>query len=253
MSSPVIEFSVLHYRNGKILLMGDPVIQETTLVISLNGDRLVEIACAGIHVKELALGFLQSEGLISNVKDVEDIIISESPLEIDVVTAIKENLKGGTPAIMSSGARRRRDRGVSSPLEAEPRISAQDALSLMNTLLESSVLHETTRGTHCSGLAVNGEMKVVREDIGRHNTVDMLAGYSLLNELETGDQAVVTTGRISSEIVGKVWRHGAPLIISHSAPTSKAIEMAGFAGITLIGYVRKNWMRIYTHERRVIF
>ena len=118
-------------------------------------------------------------------------------------------------------------------------------------LLRSGRLHEETWGTHCSALAAAGRLIAVREDIGRHNTLDMLGGFALLQGMDLSDKAVLTTGRISAEIVAKVRRMGAPVIISHSAPTSRAIELARAQGMTLIGYVRNGRMKIYSGENRV--
>jgi FdhD protein len=121
----------------------------------------------------------------------------------------------------------------------------------MEELLEKSLLHNETHGTHCSALAQQGKIVALREDIGRHNTIDMLGGYALLQKINLSNAIILTTGRISSEIVYKVWNLGIPAIISHSAPTTKAIELLNKANIVLIGYVRGGRMNIYSQERRV--
>lgn len=253
MTEPIDAFSVSHYRDGMLMRRTDSVVREVSLSLYLNESPLMEIACAGIHLKELAVGFLHTEGLIEGMNELKSVAISESPPEASVVTTAKDYTDISSHSLMSSGARKSRQTPYAAPLTAEPRMTADDVLFLMNGLLSSSNIHERTGGTHCSALACNGAIKALREDIGRHNTIDMCIGYSLMEELEPCDKAIVTTGRISSEIVGKVWRYGAPVIISHSAPTSKAIDLAYQAGITLIGCVRDNRMRVYTHERRVVF
>ncbi len=253
MTEPIDAFSVSHYRDGMLVRRTDSVVREVSFSIYLNKSPLMEIACAGIHLKELAVGFLHTEGLVEGIKDLKSLTISESPPEASVVTAERNCTDISSLSLMSSGARKSRQTPYAAPLTAEPRMAAVDVLSLMNGLLSASNIHERTGGTHCAALACNRAIIALREDIGRHNTIDMCIGYSLLEELKPDDKVIVTTGRISSEIVGKVWRYGAPVIISHSAPTSKAIDLADQAGITLIGYVRDNRMRVYTHERRVVF
>ena len=131
-------------------------------------------------------------------------------------------------------------------------IRAGQALKLMDDLLENSTLHNETHGTHCSALASCENIIALREDIGRHNTIDMLGGYALFKQIDLSATAILTTGRISSEIVFKVWNLGIPVIISHSAPTTKAVDLLRLANITLIGYVRSGRINIYSHERRVI-
>ncbi|MCK9274921.1 MAG: formate dehydrogenase accessory sulfurtransferase FdhD [Syntrophales bacterium] len=253
MTSPIVTFSVRHYDNGKSYQITDRIIKETSVAILVNSQPVVKIACTSIHVEELALGFLKTEGIISSITDVEEVKITESPLAVAVITNLFDTLEDAAISKMSSGAEKRNHTKVMQPVDSDSSIPAQTILSLMEKLLTSSILHETTRGTHCSGIAEQGNFIALREDIGRHNTIDMLIGYSLMNKGSSRDQAIVTTGRISSEIVSKIWCHGAPIIISHSAPTSKAIHLAQHAGITLIGYVRGDQMKIYTHEKRVIF
>ena len=253
MTGSVGTFSVSRYRDGLMTKGTESVVSEVSLSIALNGSPLMEIACAGIHLKELALGILYTEGLIESIKDVKEVTISKLPPEAAILTTGEKYPDSATPAIMSSGALKRRQLPPLPPLTAEPRMTPDGVLSLMERLLSSSTIHDITGGTHCSALACKEVIIALREDIGRHNTIDMCIGYSLLKEQKADNKTIVTTGRISSEIVAKVWRYGAPMIVSHSAPTSKAIDLADQAGITLIGYVRNSQMRVYTHERRVIF
>ncbi len=116
----------------------------------------------------------------------------------------------------------------------------------MERFLGQARLHEETGGTHAAALARNGEILVVREDIGRHNTIDMLGGYALLHGVDCRDAVILRTGRVSSEIVHKIWRLGVPSVCSLSVPTTQAVEMARGAGMTLIGSVRRGRMKIYS-------
>jgi len=92
---------------------------------------------------------------------------------------------------------------------------------------------------------------VVREDIGRHNAIDMLGGSALLNNLGCNGMVIVRTGRTSTEIVHKIWGMKVPILISISVPTTSAISEAQTAGITLVGSVRRGMLKVYTHERRI--
>lgn len=230
------------------------VVREITFTVCVNGKPLAGIACAGINLKELAAGFLKSEKMISIRQEIEKIEINNQKNSINVILKNKRKFpKASVKNIASSGAR-----GSSAniekflPLQADFKLKTKTVLKLMDQLLKRSVLHNRTGGTHCSALAAKGKMIAIREDIGRHNTIDMLGGYALLNKVNLSDTVILTTGRISSEIVYKVWNMGISVIISHSAPTAKAIELLKRANITLIGYVRHGRMSIYSHERRVI-
>ena len=231
------------------------VIREVPLNVNLNGEAYATIACAGNHLDELALGFLRSERIITHWDEILKMETAERKNSVNVILKSKkkspETLKKN---IASSGARGKSiNANLLSPLNVpeEFNISPKSALELMEELLDKSLLHNETHGTHCSALAQKEKIIALREDIGRHNTIDMLGGYALLKKIDLSHAIILTTGRISSEIVYKVWNLGIPLIVSHSAPTTKAIELLHQANITLIGYVRDGKMNIYSHERRV--
>ena len=235
------------------------IIQEMPLQIFLNGRHLATIACTGLHVDELALGYLKSEGLIRESSDIRDMRMDEPAGIIRILTAAAiatdptdDPCRG---YIASSGARGTLREGHPSLLQPIPpnamQISPERVLQLMDQFIDLCVLHRITRGTHGAALTDGKEILVVREDIGRHNALDMLAGYALSNHWDCSDKAVLRTGRVSTEIVYKVWNLGIPVVVSLAAPTARAIELAGDAGITLIGAVRGRSMQVYTHERRV--
>lgn len=229
------------------------VIQEVTLAINLNGKPMANIACAGIHLKELAIGFLRSERMITRSTDIEKIDCDGNIANVtlkgkaDLPEAYVKN-------IASSGARGKTNIKSLAPLNvpADLNIKTSVVLKLMDDLLNGSALHNKTGGTHCSAIAVGKSIVALREDIGRHNTIDMLGGYALLQKVNLKKAIILTTGRISSEIVYKIWNMGIPTIISHSAPTANAVALSCKANILLIAYVRGGRMSIYSHERRVI-
>ncbi|MFA5322310.1 MAG: formate dehydrogenase accessory sulfurtransferase FdhD [Smithella sp.] len=229
------------------------VIQEVTLSVNVNEKPLADIACAGIHLKELAVGFLRSERIIAGHSDIENIRIIRNIANITLKNK-KVFRKSSVKNIASSGARGKTNSISLTPLTvpADFTVKSVLALKLMDNLLNGSAVHNQTGGTHCSALAAGNKIVALREDIGRHNTIDMLGGYSLLKKINLSKALILTTGRISSEIVYKVWNMGVPVIISHSAPTANAVELSRRANILLIGYVRNGKMNIYSQERRVI-
>lgn len=231
------------------------IIQEVSLEIILNGKSFANIACAGNYPDELAAGFLKSEKIIGSRDQILKIEVNNHIRRVNVI--LKEDKKYNAENITniaSSGARGQAHIDSLLPLTVpDPfRIKSGAALNLMKDLLEGTQIHKETHGTHCSALAREDQIFVLREDIGRHNTIDMLAGYCLLRNINADDAILLTTGRISSEIVYKAWNMGIPAIISHSAPTLKAVELLRKANITSIGYVRGGKMNIYSQERRVI-
>ncbi|MBN1381437.1 MAG: formate dehydrogenase accessory sulfurtransferase FdhD [Deltaproteobacteria bacterium] len=251
---------IIHIYDGKRLIPKSvSIITEETIEIRLNHKKIITSACAGIHLDELAVGFLRSEGIIHSSKEIKEVSIHEKQKAVNVCTAeaidFSVTVYPQREKVTSSGARiRMSDEAIlakKSLVNNPLRLSSAKALSLMDDMLAAAVLHEQTHGTHCSALATANDLIIFREDIGRHNTIDMLGGYALLSDLDLSDKILLTTGRISSEIVGKVWTMGIPVIISHSAPTSRALCWSEEAGITLVGYTRGGKMNIYTHGKRV--
>lgn len=232
----------------------DPVIRELSFELNVNGRELAALTCAGLNLEELAAGWLRSEGIVSSRDDIESInIFLEIPraavkLKKDIA---EKNFPRSTASDGGRGVAKGMPGGLEKGTTADLRISPRQVLLLMRGLMQSARIHDLTRGTYCSALAQGGKIIVSREDIGRLNTIDMLGGYSLLNGIDCADKVLLTTGRVSSEIVMKADRIGVPVIISHSASTSKAITLAGESGITLVGYVRGGRFKIYTGGHRI--
>ncbi len=244
------------FDGDDVIAVMEPVIKELPFALNVNGLDLVVLACTGIHLDELAAGWLRSEGIISSRDDIESINIDREIPRAAVKLKIEIGAEKIIRSIGSSGGRGI----VKGPAEdfkpaprkaADIRISPRQVLMLMRGLMQSSKIHDLTRGTHCSALADPGKIIAAREDIGRHNTIDMLGGYSLLNGMDCADKILLTTGRVSSEIILKACRIGVPLIISHSAATSRAVTLAGEMGISLVGYVRGGKFKIYAGSHRI--
>jgi FdhD protein len=231
------------------------VIQEIMLTVSVNEKQFANIACAGIHLDELAAGFLRSERIIANSREIKNIEVNKYKNSVNVTLKSKKYfLQPNVNNIASSGARGKTNLDLLLPLDipADFNIKTGLVLELMDELLNGSAVHNQTGGTHCSALAVSKKIMALREDIGRHNTIDMLGGFALLKKVKLNKAIILTTGRISSEIVYKIWNMGVSVIVSHSAPTVNAVDLSHKANILLIGCVRNGKMNIYSHERRVI-
>ena len=255
MKAPTEKINVRFYSGGKASGISESVIREEPVEIFLNNRRAATIACTGIHLEELAAGFLRSAGIIRVREDIEKITISAEKSRVDVLTKNGAISKPGSPEIfvMSSGTKSKGSKGPKDSITSDISIPAEKGVEFMEVLLSSSKLHRVTHGTHCSALADTEGIIVLRDDIGRHNTIDMLGGYTLLNDIDCSDKIIVKTGRVSSEIAEKIWTMGVPIIISHSVPTSEAISILREAGITLIGHVRGGSFKVYSNERRIRF
>ena len=130
-------------------------------------------------------------------------------------------------------------------------ISAEDVFGLVKQFQHRSEVYRATGGVHSAALCRGRQILVFAEDIGRHNAVDKIFGRCLLEDIATEGGVVVTSGRISSEILLKVAKRDIPLLLSKAAPTNLGVKLADDLGITLIGFVRGRRMNVYSHGWRV--
>jgi FdhD protein len=248
---------LLRRFDGKRFSAGSvDVVREELLEVVADGRTVVTIACAGIHLRELAVGFLKQEGLIEEAADIVKMAFRPGRVDVRTLGGKGRGLPATPPkTIASSGARGSRalvpQGRRKTAAAAVPKLDAKAVLDLMEALLAETAIHERTRGTHCSAVAGAQGILAAREDIGRHNTIDMLCGWALLGGIDLSDKVLLTTGRVSSEIVAKARRMGIPFIVSHSAATSRAVALAAELGIAVVGYVRGGTFIVYAGARHV--
>jgi len=249
-------FRISVYDGRRFSVKQEKLIREIPLEIYLNERKIITIACAGIFVDELAVGFLRSEGFLRTRRDIRAIDVNPDRNLVKIRTSARWRVPlEETEETLGSGGCfgfiRPRIEFRAKRLPDRLSVHPAELLGLMDRFLSKARLHEKTGGTHAAALAQNGKILVVREDIGRHNTIDMLGGYALLHQLDCRDAVILRTGRVSSEIVQKIQQMDVRVFCSLSVPTTQAVEMAREAGITLIGAVRRGRMKIYTGEGRV--
>jgi len=136
-------------------------------------------------------------------------------------------------------------------LTSERQFRPDQILALMRQLGGAGKLYREVRGMHTSALSDGERLLIVAEDVGRHNTLDKIRGLALLQGLDTQDKVLLSSGRVSSEMLLKAARMGVPLVVSRTSPTSLSVALARTWGITLIGYVRQNSMNVYAGEHRL--
>jgi len=240
---------------GRPKSMKDTVAAEHALTIHLDKKDLVTLLCSPEKLEYLAVGFLCSEGLIKGREDIKEIVLDEDMGVIEITTA-EPGKTAKDPAskrlIGSSGGR-----GISAPsfdrqsVESMLTITPDEIFSLIEEFIHRSEVFEATGGVHSAALCDTRQLLVFSEDIGRHNAIDKVFGECMLKGIPTDDRILVTSGRVSSEIMSKAAIRNIPILTSKSAPTNKGVELAASLGITLIGFVRKGRMNLYTHTKRV--
>ena len=238
----------------------DIVARESPLTIILNNQELVTLLCTPKDIEYLAIGFLTSEGLLDRKEDVKSVSVDEVRGVVRVVTADDRTLTNELlfKRLITSGC----GRGASfytaadvqnrKKIDSKTQISAEEVSSLIRDFQHHSELFLSTGGVHSAAMCDNKTMLVFNEDIGRHNAVDKIFGECLMKDIPTEGNIIVTSGRISSEILLKVSRGNIPILISKSAPTNLGVRMANDLGVTLIGFARGKRMNVYTNDWRLI-
>jgi FdhD protein len=122
----------------------------------------------------------------------------------------------------------------------------------LRRLMTAMQAGQRTRGIHTAALADGEGLLLVAEDVGRHNTIDRIRGRCLLDGIVPEGKILLSTGRISSEMLHKAARMGTPVVASRTSPTSLSLALAEAWGITLVGYVRRDSLNIYTAPERVV-
>lgn len=249
----------LEYRDGSADQVSGAVIEERPVCIFVNGEELATLLCTPTDLEDLAVGFVFSEGIIDGIDDIEVMSVSAGLTCVDLWLGDRD-LEPPTRRIITSGC----GGGVTfddtetmlarcEPLGPGVTVAPSQISRLMWEVLRSADLYNTARGVHTSALSDGESVVLVAQDIGRHNTIDRLAGRALRGGVSTEGAILLTSGRISSEMLTKAARMRAPVAISRTSPTSLSVELATAWNITLIGYARGTNFRVYSAPERVDF
>ncbi len=226
-----------------------PVERELTIYVNLK--ELVTILCSPTKQRFLVLGFLYSEGIISGMKDVLMMRVCDEESEVDVRLTNPEfeiPEKKKLTSACGGGASFRIEKEI---VHSDLVVSPQDVLALMKQLQERMDLYRLAGGVHTSALCDTKGLRVVTEDIGRHNTIDKIQGECLATGISTKDHLILTTGRVSSEMLLKAARMQTPVVVSRHTPTGSAVTLASELGIALVGRAAGNRLSVYSHPERL--
>jgi FdhD protein len=268
MTEPIKEFPVRRFRHSKIESAYDQVAIEEPLEIRLGGEPFQVLMRLPGWEKELALGFLFTEGIVRDLNEVITIHFCGTatdpllpPNVVDVsLTPNALDRRGrrhvevsysscGLCAKEAVGEISRKVPKVVSSLN----ISPAALFTLMDRLQEFQTVFKATGGTHAVALASpDGQVFIPAEDVGRHNAMDKVIGRAVLTRQNLTGLVALLSGRISFEMALKCIRAGIPILAAVSAPTSMALELAEELDLTTVGFVRSQRFNIYTASQRVV-
>ncbi len=233
---------------------------EEPLVIQVAGDADYAIMRTPGNDRELAVGFLMSEGMITSVDEIQLLMeCPDGPGRIEIRTSGGKTVSTGRRNMMvntSCGLCGKENIGLLikdlKPLPEGLVVDEAVFYDVPAQVLQRQELFHATGATHAAALFdAAGRAGVVREDIGRHNALDKVIGNAVLNRLRLADYGVFLSGRISLEMILKAYRAGISIVAAVSAPTGTAVEVAQQAGLAVCGFLRSGEMSIYSHAERI--
>lgn len=255
--SVFIEFPGYKFSTLGMTEVSDKIIAETEVSLSVNGNLWLSFLCIAQNLEDLALGFLYNENVIQSMQEVVLVQVCPTGDHVDVWLQYDAQ----PPKTW------RRTSGCGSGQAGEPSkefllpayhvgewtapIPTARLFDLMICLYEGQELHHETGGTHSSAISDGQRIVFQAEDIGRHNTLDKLAGRILQGGVILETPILLTTGRITAEMVEKAARMGMGMLVSRTTPTSLAIALAEKWNISLVGYARHERFTVYSHSERL--
>lgn len=232
---------------------------ERPITVYMNDVEVATVQATPRDLEEMAVGFLVAEGLAEDRGALRSVevdhkrgmvyVTTEESVPDDMVFKTRYVTSGCGKGITFSsvGHARGLDKIVS-----DVRVTPEELHGLMTEMAHRAEQYRDTGGIHTCGLARDGELLLVREDVGRHNAFDKLLGRAWLDRVPVRDAVVLSTGRISYEMSVKAAKSRVPIVASRTSVTDLAAEIATELGITLVGYVRGGKLVIYTHPDRVL-
>jgi FdhD protein len=249
--------NTLTYQSGEWEKKRTNIISEQSISLTVNNDLWLTFMCTPTDLEALAVGFLYNEEIIDTVDEVASVRVCPEETNIDVwLNRSVKKPENWTRTTGCSGGETSVDADVPRKEIAFKKntegLTAVKVGELIGLLSEVQTLYRESGGVHTSALSDGEKILIATEDIGRHNTLDKIAGRYLMERINPEKKIILTTGRISSEMIQKADRIGAGVVISRTSPSSLSVQMAEERVITLIGYARRDRFTIYAHPEGIL-
>ncbi len=269
---------ITRWADTEPIRVEDELVVEEPLEIRVGHQSLIVVMRTPGHDFELAAGFLYTENLIASSDDIEIIAYCEendsdaqgsdvlslqniinvqlrAELDLDAQSGWQRNFHANASCGLCGKMTIESVRQQVSPVKSGFRLNQAVLYRLNDRLRKAQSVFEKTGGLHAAGLFnAEGELLIVREDIGRHNAVDKVIGQALLSDLVPLEQHVLmVSGRASFEIVQKALFARIPIVVAVSAASTLAVDLAAEGNLTLIGFMRGQSMAVYSCPERVFY
>ncbi len=255
----------LAWRGGGVVPALRPVAEEKACALTYGGSTYAVMMATPADLEDFGIGFTLTEGIVARADEIGSIELINGDLGVEIRmwldgdrTASLADRRRATVGPVGCGlcGIESLEQAVRAPsrVASETVFHASDLLDAMRALAPLQHLNQATRAVHAAAFwRPSAGIGLVREDVGRHNALDKLAGALLRGGGSGSDGAVFLTSRVSVEMVQMTAMIGAPLLVAVSAPTTLAIQIADAAGITLVGIARDDGYEVFTHPDRITF
>jgi FdhD protein len=238
--------------------IGADIVRESPVTVRLAGRNYAVLMASPSDLDVLAVGFLIGEGALTSDARIEKIKVDGKNRIVDVQVsgsydAVRKKgliTSGCASVALHAGAFKLL--GLSA-VKSAFKIRAGKIDGLMKALDKKSATYKATRGMHEAALSDGEGIIFFAEDVGRHNAIDKVVGRAFLSDIKLSDKLLLTSGRVSGEILLKCMRSGVPIVVSMSVPTDFAVRLAKKIGITLVGFARDGRFNIYSKKCRIVF
>ena len=257
------EVEIVRYKGADVEKLLDSVAVEEPLQVTVDGTPIAVVMRTVADDEDLVLGFLITEGIVKSVEDVSRIDLEQKKnhalvfLEDDVIVdvgSLQRNIYSASSCGICGKASIEEVFLKAPKLTSEMAVDRKYILQAPDLLRNAQQTFETTGGLHAAGLfSSQGELLILKEDVGRHNAIDKVIGSALKNDvnIDLSQCFLQVSGRVSFEVVQKALMVGIPMVSAISAPTSLAVTFTQESGMTLIGFMRGAKMNVYTGGQRI--
>ena len=262
MSEESQSFKIWKYDSGELDPVSDSLAAEEPLQITIDGTPVAVVMRTPGHDDDLVAGFLLTEGLVASVVDIVRIDLDQKKnhalvfLSDEVVldhSKLSRNLFSASSCGICGKASIEAIHQQAAPVSAEFSVCADVLLALPESFRVAQKTFESTGGLHAAVLAdTEGEILVLREDVGRHNAIDKVIGWAAMENIDLSQTLLQVSGRVSFEVMQKALMARIPVVSAISAPSSLAAEFAQESGQTLIGFLRPPKFNVYSSPERII-
>lgn len=256
---PIFTTQINKFKGDCVSLADDILVREIKLDINLNGKKIGSMMATPTDLEALAIGYLLSENIILNQKDIDSVCFKQEELVVDVVAKVDEKKLNNFSfeSVIISGCGRSVTANVNLEdinakfINNDIKFKRADISKQMSEFYTQCELYEKTGCVHTAKLFCQNNKFYISEDIAQHNTIDKAVGKAVIDNADLSKSFLMVSGRLSSEMVVKAVMNSIPILISRTAPTSLGVLIARKFNLTLCGFARGENLNVYSAAERI--